>query len=93
VENDTMVKILFEVNDKDCVGCGNCVVVCRAQSCLPETIGGKGPEKIDEVVLRVEDGKVKVMKKELCERFQGKACRVCIESCPFGCIKIESLEE
>lgn len=88
-----MVKVLFDVNDKDCIGCGNCVVVCIAQSYLPETIGGKGPEKIDEVVFRVEDGKVKVVKKELCERFQGKACRVCIESCPFGCIKIENLEE
>ncbi len=77
-----MVKVLFDVNDKDCIGCGNCVVVCRAQSYLPETIGGKGPEKIDEVVFRVEDGKVKVVKKELCERFQGKAAGSALNPAP-----------
>jgi NAD-dependent dihydropyrimidine dehydrogenase PreA subunit len=88
-----VTKILFTINDKDCIGCGNCVVVCRAQSSLPEVIGGKGPEKLGDVVLSIEDGKVKLGKEELCEWYQGKTCRVCIESCPFGVIEIETLEE
>jgi len=88
-----MVKVIFKINDKDCIGCGNCVVVCRGQSFMPEVIGGRGPENVDKAVFRVENGKVKLGDEKLCERYQGKTCRVCMESCPFDVIEIETLEE
>ena len=87
-----MPKSIFVLDDSECIGCGNCVVVCKAQSHLPEIMGGKGPNT-SNVVFRIENGKVKLCNEGLCERNQGKKCRVCIDACPLDLIQFRDLEE
>jgi len=87
------MKVVFKVNERDCIGCGNCVVVCRGQSFIPEVIGGNGPENLENAIFWVENAKLKIGKEKLCERYLGKTCRVCMEACPFDAIKVESVEE
>ncbi|MDI9646428.1 MAG: (Fe-S)-binding protein [Archaeoglobales archaeon] len=77
------------VNDELCVGCGNCVVVCPIHV-EKDPYGmaiGNGPN-IDNPILRVENGKVKVCNLSICRRY-GKnriLCVVCRENCPSNAI-------
>ncbi|RLI82748.1 tRNA CCA-pyrophosphorylase [Archaeoglobales archaeon] len=78
------------VDEDLCVGCGNCVVVCPVHVELdPKGAAiGKGPT-IDDPILRVENGKVKVINMEACRRY-GKnrvLCVVCRENCPTDAIR------
>ncbi|MET1125220.1 MAG: (Fe-S)-binding protein [Archaeoglobaceae archaeon] len=77
------------VNEELCVGCGNCVVACPVHvERDPEGAAvGRGPT-IEDPILRVEDGKVKVHNLKICRRY-GKnriLCVVCRENCPSDAI-------
>ncbi|ADG13784.1 4Fe-4S ferredoxin iron-sulfur binding domain protein [Methanocaldococcus infernus ME] len=65
-----------------CHGCGNCVVACPVNAQDPNTWGGKG-SKSEDVVIRVENGTVELVKPELCG-----GCGACVEACPVDAIKL-----
>lgn len=79
-----------KVDVDKCTGCGNCVVVCPANVAVDPNIGKGLSTTSDEVVLRVEDGKVKIVKLEKCRRFppHGLDCRVCEQYCYTEAIKV-----
>ncbi len=82
----------FVVHEERCTGCGNCVDACPANVAMSvEVSGGKGGES-RELVLKVEDGVVKVLNVKACRRFEedsseGRTCNVCVESCPYRAIE------
>jgi len=79
--------------DEDlCTGCGNCVTVCPAQiSHDPKIASGVAPqEDSNDLIFRVEDGKVKILNLDICRRVTPPvmACDVCEHYCMSKAIKI-----
>ncbi len=78
------------VHTERCTGCGNCVVACPVNVAEdPHGAGsGKAPTN-DRVILKVEDGVVKVANVEQCRRFgENKVlCSGCIVTCPTKAIE------
>ena len=77
------------VKEELCVGCGNCVVVCPVHVAEdPKGAGiGRGPT-IDDPILRVENGVVKIVNMGKCRRY-GKErilCVACRDNCPSEAI-------
>jgi 4Fe-4S ferredoxin len=78
------------VDEDLCSGCANCVVVCPVHaSDDPYGMGsGLGPT-IDDPILRIEDGVVRVVNMKKCRRY-GKnriLCVACRENCPSDAIR------
>ncbi|MEM2925183.1 MAG: 4Fe-4S binding protein [Methanocellales archaeon] len=66
----------------ECIGCGNCVVVCPVSARRDNFVaGGSGP-RTSEVTLAVENGFARWKRLKLCE-----GCRTCFEACPTGAIR------
>lgn len=79
------------VHEELCFGCGNCVVACPVNVANdPYGAGsGKAPQKIDKLILIIEDGIVKAQNVGECRRF-GKnkiLCNGCIVTCPVEAIE------
>lgn len=71
--------------EERCVGCSNCVVVCPVNAYNdPAVASGKGPEQLDNVIMCVENGVVKILNMELCN-----GCGTCVMECPFDAIGLE----
>ncbi|MCD4704429.1 MAG: 4Fe-4S binding protein [Methanosarcinaceae archaeon] len=78
------------VHEELCTGCGNCVVACPVN--VAEDPYGAGAGKTptnDKVILRVEDGIVRISNVEDCRRFgENKIlCSGCIVTCPTKAIE------
>lgn len=80
------------IEDDKCVGCGICVVVCEENRMNEEVIYGKGGRYKDELVLRVEEGKARLVDAKKCKRtFEPpEFCRACVDHCPTGAIELVS---
>lgn len=80
------------LDPEKCNGCGICVVMCEHHvgNC-PEVRLGRGPRPGDQVVFRVVNGLVQVVRQELCARMLQAAekCSKCAEHCPTGAITFE----
>ncbi|MBP2029621.1 4Fe-4S ferredoxin [Methanohalophilus levihalophilus] len=78
------------VHTELCTGCGNCVVACPVNVAEdPHGAGsGKAPTS-DKIILKVEDGVVKLSNVESCRRFgpKGRPCTGCIATCPTKAIE------
>ncbi len=72
---------MLKVNQKYCLGCGACVIVCPVnQSICPEISGGSGPNTT-EVIMLVENGVVTLFHPEKCQK-----CMKCNQTCPTKAI-------
>jgi len=80
------------IEDEKCIGCGICAVVCEENRMNEEVIYGKGGRYKDELVLRIEEGKVKLVDAKRCKRaFEPpEFCRACVEHCPMSAIELVS---
>jgi 4Fe-4S ferredoxin len=78
------------IDDEKCIGCGICVVVCEENRMNVEIPFGKGARYNDEVVLRVDNGKIRLTDPHKCKRAfkQPVFCRACVEYCPTGAIEL-----
>lgn len=74
------------------MGCGICVVVCEENRLFEEVLYGKGGRYNDALVLRIEEGKVRLVDAEKCKRAfdPPEFCRACVEHCPTGAIELMS---
>ncbi|MHA1608160.1 MAG: (Fe-S)-binding protein [Candidatus Freyarchaeota archaeon] len=89
---DAVAETGLIIHPEKCTGCGNCVVGCPAIAAEHPLIGsGKGEIK-DDVVFRVEDGKIKVIDLTKCRRYGPiKTCRVCELYCFSGAIELRTV--
>ena len=72
---------MLKVNQKYCLGCGACIIVCPVNhEICPEVIGGNGPDTT-EVIMLVENGIIKLFHPEKCI-----LCNKCNETCPTKAI-------
>ncbi|MGQ9722917.1 MAG: (Fe-S)-binding protein [Candidatus Jordarchaeum sp.] len=87
--SDEVEKTGLILHEEKCSGCGNCTAICPENVAASSRIaGGKGDE-CDNVVFRVEDGKVKIVNLEKCRRSgKEKTCRICELFCGPGAIEI-----
>lgn len=78
------------VHEEKCIGCGNCVVACPVNVAEDPHGAGSGKAPTSEnVILRVEDGVVRLSNVNQCRRF-GKnkiMCNGCIVTCPTKAIE------
>jgi len=77
------------VDESKCVGCANCIVVCPVHAAEDPFGAGSGfGPTIENPILRMENGVVKVVNMEMCRRY-GKnrtLCVACRENCPSDAI-------
>lgn len=72
---------MLKVNQKNCLGCGACVIACPVnQKICPEVIGGNGPQTT-EVIMLVENGVITLFHPEKCQE-----CMKCNKTCPTKAI-------
>lgn len=76
-------EFIVKVDNVLCMGCGNCSTACPVNREIDPHIGAGGTAASDEVLMRVEQGKNKVLHNDLC-----KGCKVCMETCPNGAIHV-----
>lgn len=85
------------LEEEKCIGCGNCMIVCPVNIAEnPESSAGIGaaPEKEENVIYVVKDGKAKIIDLTKCRRYAETEklsyaqCRVCEIYCFTEAIKI-----
>ena len=85
------------LEEEKCIGCGNCMIVCPVNAAEnPESSAGIGvaPEKEENVIYVIKDGKSKIIDITKCRRYVDKGthpfaqCRVCEIYCFTEAIKI-----
>ncbi len=76
------------VNEELCIGCGNCVVVCPVHVYEdPDGAGSGFGVRLENPILRVENGRVRVVDVGLCRRYKDRTiCVACRECCPTSAI-------
>lgn len=71
------------VDEDACMGCGNCSTACPANREIDPHIGAGGTAMSDDVLMRVERGKNRILHNDLC-----KGCKVCMDTCPNQSIHV-----
>ncbi len=79
------------IDEDRCTGCGICIVVCEENRLMnEEVLYGKGGRYGDELVLSIEEGKVRLLNAKGCKRAfkPPEFCRACVDHCPTGAIDL-----
>lgn len=75
----------FVIDDKLCVGCGNCVVVCPVDALNSLDIAGGKGANLEDLTRRVSGGRAVSVDSQLCN-----GCGTCILSCPTDALILEN---
>ena len=79
------------IHEEKCTGCGICVTVCdQNYTKSSEIFAGRGPRFGEEVVIRIENGVVRLINPKMCKRLFSTPvfCRACAEHCLEGAIDL-----
>lgn len=71
------------VDQKLCMGCGNCCTACPVNRKIDPEMGAGGTSRSNDVLMRIERGKNTVLHNDLC-----KGCKVCEDTCPNGAMHV-----
>ncbi|KUK61587.1 MAG: Formylmethanofuran dehydrogenase, subunit G [Methanoculleus marisnigri] len=78
----------LEVDDNLCMRCGNCCVSCPVNRQVDPQLAGTGTSASDEVIMRIEGGRVKILHEEKCT-----GCKTCETNCPNRAIRVARMVE
>jgi energy-converting hydrogenase A subunit P len=78
----------IHVDEKKCMGCGNCSVACPVNKTIDPRLSAGGNTDSDEVLMRVKEGKNRVLHEDLCT-----GCKTCADSCPNDAIEVARILE
>ena len=78
----------LEVEDALCMRCGNCCVSCPVNRQVDPQLAGTGTSSSDEVIMRIEGGRVRILHEEKCT-----GCKTCEDNCPNEAIHVARLLE
>ncbi|MCK9299069.1 MAG: 4Fe-4S dicluster domain-containing protein [Methanoculleus sp.] len=78
----------LEVDDNLCMRCGNCCVSCPVNRQIDPQLAGTGTSASDEVIMRIEGGRVRILHEEKCT-----GCTTCETNCPNRAIRVARMVE
>jgi len=78
----------LEVDDALCMQCGNCCVSCPVNRQIDPQLAGTGTSSSDEVIMRIEGGRVRILHEEKCT-----GCKTCETHCPNRAIRVARMVE
>jgi formate hydrogenlyase subunit 6/NADH:ubiquinone oxidoreductase subunit I len=78
----------LEVDDALCMRCGNCCVSCPINKQEDPQLGATGTSSSDEVIMRIEGGRVRILHEEKCT-----GCKTCETHCPNRAIRVARMVE
>jgi len=78
----------LEVDDALCMRCGNCCVSCPVNRQIDPQLAGTGTSSSDEVIMRIEGGRVRILHEEKCT-----GCKTCETHCPNRAIRVARMVE
>lgn len=78
----------LEVDNTLCMRCGNCCVSCPINKQEDPQLGATGTSSSDEVIMRIEDGRVQILHEEKCT-----GCKTCETNCPNQAIRVARMVE
>jgi len=79
---------LIDIDDKKCMGCGICAVACPVNKEIDAQMAYGGHANTDELLLRVDSGKSRVLHLEKCT-----GCMTCEVHCPNDAIHVARILE
>lgn len=86
----TLVRAEYHIliDHERCMKCGNCCVACPVNKEVDPQMGAGGFSSNDEVIMRIEGGKHRVIHEERCT-----GCKTCEETCPNSAIHVARVVE
>jgi len=78
----------LQVDDSLCMRCGNCCVSCPVNREIDPQLGATGTSSSDEVIMRIEGGRVTILHEEKCT-----GCKTCELNCPNRAIRVARMVE
>jgi energy-converting hydrogenase A subunit P len=78
----------LQIDDALCMRCGNCCVSCPVNKKEDPQLASTGTSSNDEVIMKIEGGRVKVIHEEKCT-----GCKTCEENCPNKAIRVARMVE
>jgi energy-converting hydrogenase A subunit P len=78
----------IDVDTERCMGCGNCAVACPVNKLIDAQMSFGGRASTDELLLKVSEGKCRVLHVEKCT-----GCKTCEDHCPNEAISVARLLE
>jgi len=81
-------KYYLNIDQSLCMKCGNCCISCPVNKKLDPTLGSSGTSASNEVIMKIEGGRVRVLHEEKCT-----GCKTCELNCPNRAITVARVVE